>query len=543
LRLKKGSFVTAVIVFCLVILAACNKDESVSSEGETENEEEVKLNIVDGKIDPPVTISTVMPEDPRLKFREGETYSDNAHTRWAADNLGVEFEFLWTAPSSDQSYTERLNLSLAAGDEQPDILMARDENMINTLMNSGYYMEVGEVFDKYASDVWKEAMSEHEPSVWHQFTREDGGKYGIPVLSNVQGDQAAMWYRQDWLDKLGLDAPTNLEELEAVLEAFSSKDPDGNGKDDTTPIMLTGEPNFTGSPLGSASPIFGMFGAMPEIWYPNEDGELEYGSVQPEIKDALRTMREWKENGYIAEEFALTNYFAIGEEIATGKVGITTGPDWFGHNHGRGAEKADPDAVYKAHLTPEGPDGDVMRIAPNPFIGGIFINKDISEEKLQAWFHYYNTLWSMFDSEDPLKFREFQEGVDYVVKEDGTLSKDVPGGDQNSFKMFVPGGAALKFESRQTLPEDKKERPKAFGRAVLVEQKEADVREHFVGPATSTMKQRWEMLNRMEVETYLDIIYGDKPVDAFDDFVEEWYASGGEEVTKEVNEWYKSVQK
>ncbi|WJH36026.1 hypothetical protein N6H14_09130 [Paenibacillus sp. CC-CFT747] len=31
--------------------------------------------------------------------------------------------------------------------------------------------------------------------------------------------------------------PQTLDELEAVLKAFKEKDPDGNGKDDTIPMM------------------------------------------------------------------------------------------------------------------------------------------------------------------------------------------------------------------------------------------------------------------------------------------------------------------
>lgn len=39
--------------------------------------------------------------------------------------------------------------------------------------------------------------------------------------------------RKDWLDKLGLKAPTTIDELLVVAKAFTEKDPDGNGKNDT----------------------------------------------------------------------------------------------------------------------------------------------------------------------------------------------------------------------------------------------------------------------------------------------------------------------
>lgn len=43
----------------------------------------------------------------------------------------------------------------------------------------------------------------------------------------------AMFWRKDWLDKLGLEVPKTLDDYEKVLTAFVEEDPDGNGKKDT----------------------------------------------------------------------------------------------------------------------------------------------------------------------------------------------------------------------------------------------------------------------------------------------------------------------
>jgi len=49
------------------------------------------------------------------------------------------------------------------------------------------------------------------------------------------------------------------------------------------------------------------------------------------------------------------------------------------------------------------------------------------------------------------------------------------------------------------------------------------------------------------IEDYLtnsmdSIIIGEYPIDEFDKIVEEWRKRGGDQITKEVNEWYKSVK-
>ena len=46
-----------------------------------------------------------------------------------------------------------------------------------------------------------------------------------------------MWINQTWLDKLGLERPTTLQELHDVLVAFRDKDPNGNGKRDEIPMI------------------------------------------------------------------------------------------------------------------------------------------------------------------------------------------------------------------------------------------------------------------------------------------------------------------
>lgn len=78
--------------------------------------------------------------------------------------------------------------------------------------------------------------------------------------------------------------------------------------------------------------------------------------------------------------------------------------------------------------------------------------------------------------------------------------------------------------------------------AIVNQQNDIRIVNEFSGPPTETMQSRQEHLERMEEELFADIIYGNKPLDAFDDFIEEWKSAGGDQITEEVNEWYESVQ-
>ena len=60
----------------------------------------------------------------------------------------------------------------------------------------------------------------------------DGKMYGLPQPGQILYTDGLV-IRQDWLTKLNLQMPKTLDDFLAVAKAFTEKDPDGNGKNDT----------------------------------------------------------------------------------------------------------------------------------------------------------------------------------------------------------------------------------------------------------------------------------------------------------------------
>lgn len=561
-KMMRGSLFLAL---SFSLLVACSSEEEVAKLAVPAKE----ISIVDGKIEPAVSITMVRGEDPTAKFKNGENYTDNVHTRWAKDTLGVELKTLWTSSSVD--YDTKLKLMLSSGDQMPDLFVANSSqsNTINTFIDSGKLLDVSEAFDKYASDTWKAALAE-EPTAWYPFMK-DGKKFAIPVLRPTAGTQSTLWIRQDWLDKLNLKAPTNLEELEKVMDAFVNLDPDGNGKKDTVALELAMKEQMLGAPMGDASWIFGLFGVIPERWYPGVDGNLMYGSIQPEIKSGLSKLNEWMSKGYIASDIALHDFNKVAENVASGKVGMLGGENWMMVYPGSMLLASDPNAIYNPYPIPEGVDGTNMRTIADPYTSAILISKDISDEALQAFFHYQNALYEVYNSEDPFMFKGFQEGYDYVIKDGKPVMEEskIPGGKVGTMKYTITGSDAvypskrleanLKMANNEMLSNkelaalaptgilgaDENNPLEAFtSKALLVgmEQNNADVPEYFQGASTKTMLSRQELLTKMQMDTYIEIIYGKKPAAEFDSFVAKWRSSGGDNIIKEVNEWYDTVQ-
>ncbi|KAA8746130.1 extracellular solute-binding protein [Paenibacillus sp. UASWS1643] len=573
---KRKKWVPAILAAVVLTgtLVACsngggNNGSSNESNGESSTQtSEAKLNIVNGKIEPPVTITMIRAEDPTVKFKNGETYSDNVHTHWANETLGVNIETLWSSPSADTSYDTKLKLMLSSGDKLPDVFVSSQPNTTNMFLESGKVLDVTEAFEKYASETYKSAMNE-VPEAWQPFMM-NGKKLALPVLRPTMGTQSPLWIRQDWLDKLGLKEPTNLEELEHVMDAFVNKDPDGNGKKDTYALDFGMKDTFTGYPVGDASWIFGMFGAIPERWYPDSDGKLQYGSTQPGIKAALEKIAEWKSKGYIAQDIALHDFNKVAENVASVKVGMLGGENWVMVYPGSMMLASNPTAMYTPYPLPKGIDGKNMRTVASLYTNAILISKDISKEALLAFFHYQNSLYESYNSEDPFLFKGFQEGYDYVIKDGKAVmdEKQIPGGKVATMKYTISGSqtvytsklleSTLKRAKGETLENkdlaafatsaifstDSNPLEKITDQATLViaAQTDSDVREYFQGPATSTMSTRNELLKKMQMDTFTDIIYSKQPAGAFDDFVKKWKSSGGDKITDEVNDWYDSVK-
>jgi len=53
---------------------------------------------------------------------------------------------------------------------------------------------------------------------------------------------------------------------------------------------------------------------------------------------------------------------------------------------------------------------------------------------------------------------------------------------------------------------------------------------------TPTMERKWANLKKLEDETFVAIVMGNKDLSAFDQFVADWKAQGGDEITAEIIE-------
>ncbi|WP_248926886.1 extracellular solute-binding protein [Paenibacillus hamazuiensis] len=548
----KRKWIGGMAAAALLSLVAAGCRESSSEGGQAG-----ASRLVNGQFDPPVVITTAraLRDSDSLKF--GDTVDDNPITRWARQKLGIIQQNKWIVADQNGAMATKIKLALSGGEELPDVLFVTNHDLpelLPQMVESGKIMDVADAFAAYASPRVKEAY-EKNPDVWRTVALK-GKLWGMPQISDAKVGDPILWIRQDWLDKLHLNVPVTLDELEVVMDAFTNGDPDGNGVKDTVGLAFAGKNNLN-SWMGNASFLYGAYGDQPYQWNRMNDGTLAYGSVRPEIKTALGHLNEWYRRGYIDKDFGIHDEQQAASLFTSGAAGIISGPGWMGGWPLSDMKGTMPDAVVKPIPFPAGPGGKIGRLGTRLSYGSYIFRKGF--EHMDAVMLYWDKVYGALIEDPESEFAYgFAEGYDYIMK-DGEPVFDFPGAIYtiSNFLMVGPGSAppnVLKGESIErrvyqgqiSTPYEKRlasTTSRTFLEGLIVSDIQAKYaqKDEYVGPNTPAMQSKWPLLKKMEKETFLKIVYGKEPLESFDTFVEQWRRLGGDDVTAEVNEWYRET--
>jgi len=478
---------------------------------------------------------------------EGESIEDNRALQYIEDTLNVDVTFAWVVPSD--SYSDKLNLSIASGDI-PDV-MTVDAIQMQQLTEAGAIEDLTPYVEKYANaDIL--ANWEQTGGVALQAATIDGKIMGIPNVQPQADAPIMVWVRQDWLDKLGLAAPETVDDVEAIAKAFIEQDPDGNGAADTIGLTGTTNPVQVPSNLHGFDAIFNAYGAFPELFYRNADGEIVYGSIQPETKEALTRLAAMYQAGIIDPEFATKDGDKANEIVVGGRGGIMMGPWWISWWPLADSVNNDPNADWQPFMIKDKNGnytfgmGDytysfvvVKKGYPHPEIALKILNvqNDLSYGLNDAPQYYpnFNEIWTLLF---PIPFLIEQP---YVVERMATEYQEALDGtrDPEAFSE------AMKLEYGQIQSDIAAPRSDSSNWATRMARLDAakllaggydEVRTDPVASRVFSTDPTWPALQKLEEETFLQIITGAKSIDDFDAFVEEWNNSGGAALLEKMNQ-------
>jgi putative aldouronate transport system substrate-binding protein len=567
-KIRGRTLVAVLLVMMMTVVSACaetknevsnkNVNKEVTESGSSGNDGKADTKPADpmGKYDPPIEITTVRIVNDTFKYAEGESIENNAWTRSLEDKLGITVKNKWVVSGDGPGGQgeQKMNVSIASGD-LPDFIPV-NAKQLKQLVEADLLMDLTDVYEKYASPFTKEIMIQDGPNALASATF-DGKLMAIPNTASSMDNTMMIWVRTDWLTKLNLPEPKTMNDVLAISEAFTTKDPDGNGKPDTIGISLNKD--LYGGYAGIDGFLNG-YHAYPRQWIKDSSGKVVFGSIQPEMKVALAKLQELYKSGQIDREFGVKDGGKAAEFAAAGRVGLHFGgmanPLWPLVDN----KKNDKNAQWQSYPLVSADDKPaqsrvglavgqyyaVLKETKNPEavlkVINLFVEtgwgKTTTPENYAEHFTkdgYERHKYIPFQAWPARKNLDIHLNVSEAIKS-GDKSKLNPEETNNlaQIEAYLQGkeGSELGWGYERVFGVDgsfKTVNKYVTDNSILMSE--------FFGAPTQTMVEKDATLQKMELEVFSKIIMGD-PIDNFDKFVTDWKKLGGDAITEEVNAWY-----
>lgn len=228
--------------------------------------------------------------------------SDPNDMRWTkhveeATGIDIEWQFY-----SESVAGEKLKLMLAGSDEMPDIIMnSINKREVVQYMEDGMFRPIDDLIEPYMPNL--AAVYEARPEYKEDSIAPDGHIYGVPYIEEMDGlgiTPGPIYVYKPWLDKLGLELPTTLEEYRHFLELVRDTDLNENGKADELPFTFQygGYDSYEGYHW-----IVSCFGVNDNFAHISvKNGKVINTAMEEGFRDAMEYIHEMYADGLIDKD-------------------------------------------------------------------------------------------------------------------------------------------------------------------------------------------------------------------------------------------------
>lgn len=524
--------------------AASGGGDAENKEGENKTGSFVKDEDDDGfkPLKEKVKITIGKNENSSDSYEDGDTTGDNYVLRWFEEQLNIDYEYVWTA--AGDAYNQKSALVISMGD-LPDV-MTVTETQMRQLVKAGLIADLTEAYETYASDQLRDAYASTNGVALESATFDEKlmampninpGADGIPLL----------YVRRDWMDELGLEDPKTLDDICNIVKVFQEKK-------GSMGLVASKSIVNVGNNMYGLDALFALYHSYPELWVTDEKGNVTYGSILPETKTALEAIAKLVQDGVIEKDFAVKDSDQCNELVTSGKGGIFFGSWWNYQWPLSDMWKTDENIDWNIYAVPLDENGIYNVHMMNPSTTYLVVRKDFEnleaviktlnlqrkadsgsviierprEDSYQSWTMYpFTVLMTTYDDKEKIwqNLNNIVEGT--VAYEDALLFAQTT---YDSYKYVEANG-------KKKAAEDQKASNYcwAMGSKAIVDAEEHMNRVYAsVYAHSESMDKKWATLEKLEDETFLQIIMGEKPIDEFDKFVEQWKSLGGDDITKEL---------
>ena len=471
------------------------------------------------------------------------TYEDNAYTRYLRKMLNIQNDNVYM--EREDRYDELVNI-LAKDQTLPDVLVISDRAILKELVENDLIEDLTDVYENCTTPRIKEMFESYGSDLWDMGSF-DGRLMAIPETVTDHGPRL-LWLRKDWMDELGLEEPKTLEDAFDIIESFvANKMGTSDGED---PVGLVCDTDLVGNTSSSYSvePVFDKFYASPQQWV-NQNGQIVYGSVTQETKNALSYLHELYERGVLDQNFALRAQNNLRDLVVDGKCGAFFGLWWTPNNPLVDVYEKNKEIDWEPYYLQKSETDDAydsFRDNKYVVVRKGYEHPEIVMKIISVLFDY--TRYEANDADEVNEYfalnvdptaRPLVINVDYneatfqITKdiravEDGTKKEESLSAIEKSYydacESFLHG--------KSSTPADwaaYKSRISAVG--LLVDGGYQSKERRYLDDTDGELPKS---LQQLEKKSFIQIIMGEKPISYFDTFVKEWYDQGGEEITEQI---------
>lgn len=547
--MKKCFYQTAVFFILLCIFCGCTEPKKLRDSGQQMSEESrkawEKAETTPYGAYPELVTYTLgqMNGANNSNLPEGDTYEDNAYTRYLRKMLNIQNDNVYM--ESEDKYSEFVNI-IVKDQTLPDVMVVSDRETLKELVENDLVEDLTDAFEKCTSPRIKE-MYESYGGELLEAGKFDGKLMAVPETVIDHGPNL-LWLRKDWMDELGLKEPETLEDAYEIIEAFV-KNRMGT-EEGEEPVGLVCDTNLVGTTSSSYSvdTIFDSFHASPQRWI-CKDGEIMYGSLTEETKNALSGLHDLYKRGILDKNFALRAQNNIRDLVAEEKCGAFFGLWWTPNNPLMDAVERDKTADWEPYYLQEPSDQEIYASLRNNkyvVVRKGYEHPEIVMKIISVLFDY--TRYEADDAEEvndyfalnvdptarPLVINvDYNEATYQVTKNiraalEGTYEVK----DLTAIEASYYQACKNYLEKEDYTAEDwaaYKSRLSAVG--LLVDGEYTPAVHPYMDDTDGVIPQS---LKQLEKDAFIKIIMGEEPVSYFDVFVQQWYQQGGKELEEQV---------
>ncbi|MBN8595921.1 MAG: extracellular solute-binding protein [Anaerolineae bacterium] len=368
-------------------------------------------------------------------------FNDNAFTQWMEEKTGIDLQI---EVVNFQDAQTKLNLVLASGD-LPDIIMGfpMTSSLLAQQGSQGVFVPLNDLMATYGYET-KRIFETERPHLLPLITSPDGNIYGLPEINECFHCflSQKMWVYQPWLETLGLAVPTTTAEFEAMLVAFKTQDPNGNGVADE--VAFSGSAEGLGGWHNSVDQfLMNSFVFYDRIQHDRLlliDGQVQAAYAQPGYREGLRYLNSLYAQGLIDPNALIQDNAALlqlGSQMEPHLLGAVTG-GWMG-TYTEPKTVAQGGEMDKWIAIPPllGPDGvQTAGYAPWGFNVGRFVvtsaaqHPEVAFRLADLMYSYEGTMRNTFGVPE----------VDWIIPPDGELGIN---GEQAAYRTLANWGEGM----------------------------------------------------------------------------------------------------